>query len=123
MFLRRFTQRTRPAPAAREAPHACAALDDIPLHRMFSPLITELLATRVHTGRLDRLASRESCPEEFRLVARPIITELLRAWAHQTGGRGSIEELLESPSTSQSTRTFLNHAAGNESQQEHGYAT
>ncbi|GAA3372119.1 hypothetical protein GCM10017744_102310 [Streptomyces antimycoticus] len=95
MTSHRFTKSAarKSAPAAG-TPHACTALD-VPLP--FSPLITELLAMHAHTRHLTWLAQRETCREEFQAAARSLVSELLRAWEHQTGGHGSIEDLLQAP--------------------------
>lgn len=92
MFLKRL--RKTPATSSAEQPglpHACASLDAI---WPFSPLITELLAIHAHTRHLNWLSQRETCREEFRLTARAILSQLLQAWGYQTGGRGTLDDLL-----------------------------
>jgi len=113
---RLFAKRTRPVPVPASVQHACADLDDMPLP--FSPLITELLAVNVHTRQLIRLAQQERCPEEFRLAAHAVLKHILEAWAHQTGGRGSIEDLLMDPPAPRDTGV-----PGTRGPQEHGYRT
>lgn len=90
---RLFAKHARPMPAPATDRHACADLDAMPLP--FSPLVTELLAVHVHTQKLTWLARQERCPEEFRLAAHAVLGHILEAWAHQTGGRGSIQNLLD----------------------------
>ncbi|AEM88714.1 hypothetical protein [Streptomyces violaceusniger] len=113
---RLFAKRTRPVPAPDRVEHACADLDAMPLP--FSPLITELLAVNVHTRRLIWLAQQEMCQEEFRLAAHAVIKHLLEAWAHQTGGRGSVEDLLMDLPAPRVTG-----APGTPGPLEHGYRT
>ncbi|MEV6133651.1 hypothetical protein AB0M05_43775 [Streptomyces violaceusniger] len=117
MIWHRFTKSaaSQPAPAA-DAPHACAALD-VPLP--FSPLITELLAMHAHTRHLTWLAQRETCREEFQAAARSLVGELLRAWEHQTGGRGSIDDLLQDPPEA---RPAGSHAPGHSEASRRGQA-
>ncbi|MEU5109658.1 hypothetical protein AB0H07_46750 [Streptomyces sp. NPDC021354] len=95
MISKLFAKRPvlKPAPAA--APHACEGLDGAVLP--FSPLITELIAMNAHTRHLSWLAQREQCPDEFRTAAHALLSELLQAWKHQTGGCGSIDDLLHDP--------------------------
>ncbi|WP_316782805.1 hypothetical protein [Streptomyces sasae] len=82
-----------PAPADRAA--ACADLE--PLPELFSPLITEMMAAFCHTKHLAGLAQMERCPGEYQLVARSIVQHVLEGWQNQTGGRGTVEDLLLTP--------------------------
>jgi hypothetical protein len=111
---RLFTKRTRPAPAPASIQHACADLDEMPLP--FSPLITELLAVNTHTQRLIWLAQQETCPQEFHLAAHAVLKHILEAWAHQTSGRGSIEDLLTDPPA-----PHVTGVPGTQGPLEHGY--
>ncbi|NGN63199.1 hypothetical protein G5C51_04655 [Streptomyces sp. A7024] len=93
---------------AQPALHACADLDGIELP--FGPLTTELLAALTHVKKIDFLAGREVCPEEYQRVAHALVRILLDGWQQQTDGRGRIEDLLASPPT------------GMEPSREHAYA-
>lgn len=73
----------------------CASVEAMPT--AFSPLITQLLAVHAHTRHINRLAGHELHRAEFRLAARAVVSQLLEAWAHQTDGRGTIDDLLVEP--------------------------
>ncbi|MFJ3310912.1 hypothetical protein ACIPSA_49885 [Streptomyces sp. NPDC086549] len=103
MRLFRLRRTPRPATAAPNPapdcfPAACA--DMRPLPKLFSPLIAEMMATYCHTKHLAGLAQDERCPAEYQLVARSIVQHVLEGWQNQTGGRGTIEDLLLGPWTS-----------------------
>ncbi|MER8160052.1 hypothetical protein [Streptomyces sp. NPDC094472] len=110
---RLFARRSRPLPAPASVQPPCADLSGMSLP--FSPLITELLAVNVHTRQLIALAQQERCPEEFRLAAHAVLKHILEAWALQTGGRGSIEDLLMDLPAPRVTGVF-----GTPGSQEHG---
>ncbi|HBF84945.1 MAG TPA: hypothetical protein DD420_34965 [Streptomyces sp.] len=59
----------------------------------FSPLIGELLALYCHGRLLSVLAGNDNSPQEFRLLARQIIQQLLDAWLLQKPG-GTVEDLV-----------------------------
>lgn len=40
------------------------------------------------------------CAEEYRLIARAVIHHILEGWQNQTGGRGTIDDLLLQPANS-----------------------
>ena len=95
MIWHRFSvRRRRKAPDAVVVP-PCASVEAMPT--AFSPLITQLLAVHAHTRQINRLAQQEVHCAEFRLAARAVVSQLLEAWAHQTDGRGSIDDLLVEP--------------------------
>lgn len=73
----------------------CASVEAMPT--AFSPLITQLLAVHAHTRQINRLAQQEVHRAEFRLAARAVVSQLLEAWAHQTDGCGTIDDLLVEP--------------------------
>ncbi|MFJ9855325.1 hypothetical protein [Streptomyces sp. NPDC101150] len=70
----------------------CADVVGVPLP--LGPLVTEMIALHTHTRHLSWLSERENCPDEYRLLARSIVHQVLAGWHHQTGGRGTIEDLL-----------------------------
>lgn len=70
----------------------CTSLEAMPT--AFSPLVTQLLAVHAHVRQINRLAEQEVHRAEFRLVARAVVSELLQAWEQQTGGHGTIDDLL-----------------------------
>lgn len=107
----RFRSRTGSAAAPVEEQHACAELDSMPLP--FSPLISEMLAMHAHTRQVGWLAERESCRDEFQLAARAVIYQLQQAWEHQTGGRGTIDDLLVPSRPSRQTDFTSPRAPGN----------
>ncbi|MFE5482945.1 hypothetical protein [Streptomyces sp. NPDC056527] len=65
--------------------------------RPFSPLIGEMLALYCHTRPIGALSQSEACPEEYRVTARQIIQHILEGWTNQTGGQGTIDDLLLEP--------------------------
>ncbi|MFE2498796.1 hypothetical protein [Streptomyces scopuliridis] len=104
MFWRCFSRsrvRTRPHSQPADTRHTCSELDAMPLP--FSPLVSEMLAMHAHTRQIAWLAEREYCPDEFRLAARSVLGQLLQAWDHQSGGHGTIDDLLVDPRTPSST--------------------
>lgn len=127
MRLFRFRRTPRPAaPAPVPAPDcvptgACA--DMRPLPKLFSPLIAEMMATYCHTKHLAGLAQDERCAAEYQLVARSIVQHVLEGWQNQTGGRGTIEDLLLGPWTSRPTVVPAPHAADFPVAREHRVAS
>ncbi|MER6075684.1 hypothetical protein ABT187_44395 [Streptomyces sp. NPDC001817] len=98
LFSQRRTIRTT-APAPR--PEHGGACDDMqPLPQLFSPLITEMMATYCHTKHLASLAQKERSAAEYQLVARSIVQHVLEGWQNQTDGRGTIDDLLLAPRAS-----------------------
>jgi hypothetical protein len=106
----RFHLRRRPRPAASAdsrvqptgwdpARHACSdVVDGMP--QLESPLVTELIALHAHTRHLGWLSSRETCPDQYRHLARIALRDLLEGWKEQTAGAGRLEDLLtEAPAT------------------------
>lgn len=80
-----------PPPAIRPTRHVCAPfVDTVPLP---SPLLTELIALRMHTRHLGWLSSREKCPDQYRRLARAVLRDVLDGWRAQTDGDGSLEDL------------------------------
>ncbi|MCX4673652.1 hypothetical protein OG453_44660 [Streptomyces sp. NBC_01381] len=98
----RLRIRRRPTPSADSpvratgwdpAQHSCSeVVDGMP--QLESPLVTELIALRAHTRHLGWLSSRETCPDQYRHLARIALQGLLEGWQHQTGGCGRLEDLL-----------------------------
>lgn len=82
---------TLPAPPVRP----CDELGTIA--EPFSPMIAEMLALFCHTRPLKALTQVEQCPQEYQLLARQIIQQLLNGWVAQSGGRGSIDDLIARP--------------------------
>lgn len=91
-FLTRHRPQPRPVAAPPAEEWACAVLDPLPIPA--TPLAVELLAVRAHSNHLAHLSAREIRPAEFRLLARPILEQFQQAWLIQTGGRGTLAELL-----------------------------
>ncbi|MFI5688391.1 hypothetical protein [Streptomyces sp. NPDC051636] len=94
-----------------------------PLPKLFSLLIAEMMATYCHTKNLAGLAQYERCPAEYQLVARSIVQHVLEGWQNQTGGRGTIEDLLLGPWTSRPTVVPAPHAADFPVAREHRVAS
>ncbi|TBO59461.1 hypothetical protein EYS09_11975 [Streptomyces kasugaensis] len=100
----RFLRRKRPTSAepsvavidisAFAGQHTAACADFVAVPRPLSPLVTELIALHAHTRHLSWLSEREDCPDEYRLLARSVVRQVLAGWHHQTGGRGTIDDLL-----------------------------
>ncbi|MFG2775279.1 hypothetical protein [Streptomyces sp. NPDC048350] len=65
--------------------------------RPFSPLVSEMLALYCHTRLIGALSQSETCPDEYRMTARQVIHHILEGWTNQTGGRGTIDDLLLEP--------------------------
>ncbi|MGW4784867.1 hypothetical protein [Streptomyces sp. NPDC004230] len=102
-------------------PSAC---DDMtPLPRLFSPLIAEMMAAYCHTKHLAGLAQGERCTDEYQLVARSMIQHVLEGWQNQTGGRGTIEDLLLGPRTARTGFVPSQHAADFSTAREHRLAS
>jgi hypothetical protein len=96
MLFDRFNRSTpAPTPAPVDAHRPCDELGAIATP--FSPLIGELLALYCHTRPLGALSQDESCPQEYQLIARSVIHHVIEGWQNQTGGRGTIEDLLLQP--------------------------
>lgn len=89
---RKFRQPAAPAPVSL---HACTEADAWTPSP--SPLITELLATVPHTRQITWLAERETCADEYQLIARTIVSHLLTGWQAVTHGEGQVEDLLVLP--------------------------
>ncbi|MCB5910389.1 hypothetical protein [Streptomyces pinistramenti] len=53
-----------------------------------------MVALHTHTRHLSWLSERENRPEDYRLLARSIVRQVLAGWHHQTGGLGTMEDLL-----------------------------
>ncbi|WP_051877271.1 hypothetical protein [Streptomyces natalensis] len=101
-FLRR-TRRRKPAGpsiaviditafSSRHNDTTCADFAAIP--QPMGPLVSELIALHTHTRHLEWLSERENCRDEYRLLARSIVRQVLAGWHHQTDGRGTIDDLL-----------------------------
>ncbi|MBY8889313.1 hypothetical protein K7472_31390 [Streptomyces sp. PTM05] len=85
---------TRTPPQDRLQPHdRCAEAPTSP----DTPLVTELFAALDHTHRLGWLASREQRPAEYRHLATALLSHLVDGWRAQTGGHGTVEDLLPLP--------------------------
>lgn len=125
MRLFRSPRTPRPAaPPATPAPDVPAACADMrPLPKLFSPLIAEMMATYCHTKHLAGLAQDERCPAEYQLVARSIVQHVLEGWQNQTGGLGTIEDLLLGPWQSRQTVVPASHAADFPVAREHRVAS
>ncbi|AJC61983.1 hypothetical protein [Streptomyces sp. 769] len=78
--------------SSRHNENTCADLAAIS-HPM-GPLVSEMIALHTHTRHLEWLSERENCPDEYRLLARSIVRQVMAGWRHQTGGRGTIDDLL-----------------------------
>jgi hypothetical protein len=78
------------------------ACDDLgAITQPFSPLVGELLALYCHTRPLGTLSQNEDCRDEYQMTARSIIHHILEGWQNQTDGRGTIDDLLLQPRSSQ----------------------
>ncbi|WP_438490764.1 hypothetical protein [Streptomyces sp. S186] len=101
-FLRRMRRRTPAVPAiaviditafsSRHNEKTCA--DVVAISYPMGPLVSEMIALHTHTRHLEWLSERESCPDEYRLLARSIVRQVMAGWHHQTGGHGTIDDLL-----------------------------
>ncbi|MGW5817614.1 hypothetical protein [Streptomyces noursei] len=97
-FLRR--QPTEPSIAviditafsSRHNENTCA--DTAAISYPMGPLVSEMIALHTHTRHLEWLSERENCPDEYRLLARSIVRQVMAGWRHQTGGHGTIDDLL-----------------------------
>jgi hypothetical protein len=94
-----------------------------PLPKLFSPLIAEMMATYCHTKHLAGLAQDERCAAEYQMVARSIVQHVLEGWQNQTGGRGTIDDLLLGPRTSREAVVPASHAADFPVAREHRVAS
>jgi hypothetical protein len=94
-----------------------------PLPQLFSPLIAEMMAAYCHTKHLAGLAQDERCLAEYQLVARSIVQHVLEGWQNQTGGRGTIEDLLLGRRPSRSTVVPPTHSADFPVAREHHVAS
>ncbi|MFJ2008007.1 hypothetical protein [Streptomyces chartreusis] len=121
--LCRQPRRTIPAP--KPLPDCVpAACDDMqPLPKLFSPLIAEMMATYCHTKHLAGLAQDERCAAEYQLVARSIVHHVLEGWQNQTGGRGTIDDLLIEMRPSRTAGLPSPHAADSPAAREHRLAS
>ncbi|MER6734654.1 hypothetical protein [Streptomyces puniciscabiei] len=121
--FRRPPRRTVPDPKPLPdcVPAACA--DMRPLPQLFSPLIAEMMATYCHTKHLAGLAQDEQCAAEYQLVARSIVQHVLEGWQNQTGGRGTIDDLLIGPFQTRRAGVPAPHAADSPVAREHRLAS
>ncbi|MEV6654801.1 hypothetical protein [Streptomyces sp. NPDC051219] len=96
MLFGRFRRSTAaPAPSQASPYRSCDELGAVA--EPFSPLVGELLALYCHTRPLGALSQDEKCPQEYQLIARSVIHHIIEGWQNQTGGRGTIEDLLLEP--------------------------
>lgn len=100
MFFSRFFSRSRktvsdPPVAMPGNYRACDGLGAT--SRPFSPLVAEMMALYSHTRPIGALSQDERCADEYRLLARSVIHHILEGWQNQTGGRGTIDDLLLQP--------------------------
>ncbi|MFF9594075.1 hypothetical protein ACF1FX_33680 [Streptomyces sp. NPDC014646] len=95
MLFARRRNAAVPAAAPQGPDRACDGLGA--LAEPFSPLIAELMAVHCHTRPIGAIARTEQCADEYQLVARSIIQHLLEGWQIQTGGAGTIDDLLLQP--------------------------
>jgi hypothetical protein len=65
-----------------------------------TPLLTELRAIQSHSRHLGWLSAREHQPDEYQELAGAIVAQVLQGWRTQTGGLGTLEDLLPTRSTS-----------------------
>lgn len=115
-----------PAPAAVPTPPCvpssyCDDLNAMP--RLFSPLIAEMMAAYCHTRHLAGIAQDELCTSEYQLIARSVVHHVLEGWQHQTGGRGTIDDLLLQPRSSRTAGFPSPHAADSPVAREHRLAS
>ncbi|EPH45354.1 hypothetical protein STRAU_1619 [Streptomyces aurantiacus JA 4570] len=108
-------------PAPTCVPPACADLTALP--RLFSPLIAELMGAFCHTRRLAALAQDEQCTAEYQMAARSVIHHVLEGWQHQTGGHGTIDDLLLQPRRTRPAGGPPVHAADSPVAREHRIAS
>ncbi|MFZ3562866.1 hypothetical protein ACOKM5_43825 [Streptomyces sp. BH097] len=54
-----------------------------------------MTALRAHSRHLGWLGEREQCPEQFQQLARSVVDDLLEGWRAQTGGQGSLDDLIQ----------------------------
>ncbi|MFE3770895.1 hypothetical protein [Streptomyces sp. NPDC059122] len=101
-FLRRTRRRKPAVPAiaiiditafsSRHNENTCTDLAAISYP--MGPLVSEMIALHTHTRHLEWLSERETCPDEYRLLARSIVRQVMAGWHRQTGGSGTIDDLL-----------------------------
>lgn len=72
---------------------ACAVAHGIPTGED-SPLLAEMTAIHLHTAQLPYLATQEDQRDFYQHLARIQIRRLFTGWQQQTGGTGTIEDLL-----------------------------
>ncbi|MCX4399948.1 hypothetical protein OG887_44525 (plasmid) [Streptomyces sp. NBC_00053] len=86
------TRRSTESPS-QPSGHACAEIvDNVSLP---TPLLTELIALHAHTRHLGWLSEREHCPEQYQLLARALLQDVLDGWRAQTHGYGCLDDLIE----------------------------
>lgn len=93
---KRHTQPSLATATPTSTPYPCQDLDALPL--AFSPVIGELMAVVCHTRAIGDLSQNGQCADEYQFVARSVIQHILEGWQNQTGGHGTIEDLLISSS-------------------------
>jgi hypothetical protein len=102
-FFSRF-RNPAPAPVVAVMPGDYRACDELgAITRPFSPLVGELLALYCHTRPIGALFQTEDCRDEYQMTARSVIHHILEGWQNQTGGRGTIDDLLLQPRQSRTT--------------------
>lgn len=69
-----------------------------------TPLLAELEALCDHARNLPWLGSREQRPEEYQRLAGIVVARLVEGWAEQTGGHGTLQDLLALPLTCAAVR-------------------
>lgn len=119
----RRTRETAPAtavPAPSCVPAACQDLEALP--RLFSPLVTEMMATFYHTRQLAALSQSERSAA-YQMAARSVTHHVLEGWQHQTGGRGTIDDLLLQPRASHRMGAAKSRPAPRPGMGEHSYAS
>ncbi|MEU4498117.1 hypothetical protein AB0F96_32980 [Streptomyces sp. NPDC023998] len=126
MLFSLFTRFRKAAPAPDVAAmrgeyRACDELGAIT--RPFSPLVGELLALYCHTRPIGALSQTEDCRDEYQMTARSIIHHILEGWQNQTGGRGTIDDLLLQPRQSRTTGIQGTRAAEYPATEEHDLAS
>ncbi|MFD5425609.1 hypothetical protein [Streptomyces sp. NPDC127084] len=123
MLLTRLFRKSAPASAAGIVPREHRACDELgAITRPFSPLIAELLALYCHTRPIGALSQAENCRDEYQMTARQIVHHLLEGWQNQTGGRGTIDDLLILPRVPHLAGAAEARAAARSGTGEHSYA-
>lgn len=122
-FFSRF-RKAAPAPAVAAMPGDYRACDELgAITRPFSPLVGELLALYCHTRPIGALSQTEDCRDEYQMTARSIIHHILEGWQNQTGGRGTIDDLLLQPRHSRTTGSPATQPAEHSAPGDHGLAS